>query len=336
MEKNRIATIAAAISLAASIILLAVKFWAYYLTGSEAIFSDALESIANVVASLFALTVVYFAARPADHSHPYGHGKVEFFSSGFEGGLITVAGAMILTKAVLALVLGFELQDLGFGLLLTASAGVANLLLGFFLTAVGKRVQSETLVASGEHVSSDFWTSAAVVLGLILVQITNIKLLDPLCAIGVGLYLMLTGRKIVRTSLAGLLDETVPSNLELLAQAFEKHRSEGIIQGHYTRVMRSGRYHHIDMHIVVPEFWNVKFAHDQTESFEQKVITDYSYDGEIHFHIDPCRQRYCRSCEMQECPIRLENFVERKALTTSDLMSPVEPGQTKRTTAKAK
>lgn len=325
--RSALGKFAGAASALFSIALLSLKFWAYSLTGSEAVFSDALESVVNVVAAAFALMVICYAARPADDSHPYGHGKAEFFSAGFEGGLVALGGAMIIAKAASAFFVGFELANVSQGLLLVAIAGSLNLALGLSLIKIGRKINSEALIASGHHAASDFWTSAVVVAGLGLVNLTGIKMLDPICALGVGLYLTVTGSKIIRKSLAGLLDETEPLHLEKLVEALEENREAGIIQGHHTRVIRSGPYHHIDMHIVVPEFWNVKYAHDCTEDFEQKVIKQYPHDGEIHFHIDPCRQRYCKSCDIEECPIRLEEFRERRPFSLSDLVSPTEPGQ---------
>lgn len=318
---------AGAFSVVFSAALLGLKFWAYYLTGSEAVFSDALESVVNVVAAAFALMVIYYSARPADESHPYGHGKAEFFSAGFEGGLVALGGAVIIAKALSALFIGFELQNISQGLYLTALAGFLNLGLGLGLIKVGKNIHSDALIASGHHAASDFWTSAVVVAGLGMVSLTGVKLLDPMCALGVGLYLTVTGSKILRKSMAGLLDETETPHLEKLVEALEENREAGIIQAHHTRVIRSGPYHHIDMHIVVPEFWNVKYAHDCTEDYESKVIRQYPHDGEIHFHIDPCRQRYCKSCDIAECPIRLEEFRSRRPFALADLVSPTEPGQ---------
>src|SRR4030095_7939678 len=174
---------AAIVSLVVASLLLAVKYAAYQMTGSAAILSDALESIANVVAALFAVGVLIFAGRPADRNHPYGHGKMEFFSAVFEGGLITFAAVLIVWKSVLDLLAGPRLRALEIGIALTVAAGLVNAALGWFLLRTGRRVHSITLVADGKHVLSDFWTTVGVVVGLGLVPLTGLRRLHPLGAL---------------------------------------------------------------------------------------------------------------------------------------------------------
>lgn len=307
--------------------LLILKFWAYRMTGSQGVFSDAMESIVNVVAAGVAIFVVVFAAQPADADHPYGHGKIEYFSAAFEGGLIAFAAAMICVEAVQALISGRSLSELNFGLVVVLGAGLANLLLGIFLLRAGQQSRSPALVASGHHVISDFWTSAAVAGGLVLVEITGIQWLDPVLALAVGLLLGRTGWQQVRRSAGGLLDAEDREILNDLVDILSKERTEGIIQVHHCRVIRAGRYHHIDAHVVVPEFWDVAKAHHETEDFERRVIADYHYDGEVHFHVDPCRHAYCQVCDVMDCPVRRRPFESRRELTIDELTNPNEPTQ---------
>ena len=164
---TRIRLRAGLISLAVGVVLLWVKFLAYHLTGSTAVLSDALESIVNVVAALFAIGSLLFAGRPADRNHPYGHGKIEYFAATFEGGLITFAAIMIIYEAVQGFFKPPELRQLDLGLMITFAAGVANAALGWFLIRTGKATQSLTLIADGKHVLSDFWTSLGVIGGLL-------------------------------------------------------------------------------------------------------------------------------------------------------------------------
>src|SRR5262245_32056770 len=195
------------VSLVVAIALLAVKYFAYRLTGSSAVLSDALESITNVVAAMFALGGLVFAGRPADRGHPYGHGKIEYFSAVFEGGLIAFAAVLILWQAFLSLRAGHVVHEVDLGIALTVASGAVNAALGWYLMTTGRRVNSITLVADGKHVLSDFWTSLGVFVGLLLVRLTGIAWLDPLAAAAVGVNLAVTGARLVRQAAGGLLDE---------------------------------------------------------------------------------------------------------------------------------
>ena len=323
------ARLASQISLGVSIVLLFLKFWAYRLTGSQAIFSDAMESIVNVVAAGLAIFVLIIAYKPADQNHPYGHGKVEFFSAAFEGGLIAFASVVICFEAIHSFLHGRTVNELGAGLVITVVAGVANAALGIFLRRMGRRHQSETLEASGQHVLSDFWTSAGVVVGLLLVRLTGIRWFDPLAALIVGLSLGYTGFRLVQRSVSGLLDQEDRTILENLLKIIERVSPVGIIQLHHVRVIRSGRYHHIDAHAVVPEFWDVAEAHQKTADFESRVMRDYPYNGELHLHVDPCRQAYCKYCDVPDCPIRKHPFIEKHLPSIEELTNPDEPQQFK-------
>src|SRR5262245_28807883 len=192
------------VSLVVGTVILAAKFWAYRLTGSTAILSDALESIVNVVAAVFALGGILFAAQPADRNHPYGHGKIEFFSAAFEGGLIAFAAILIVYEALSALVAGPELRALDVGLAIVGATGVANALLGVYLLRTGRRHTSLALEADGKHVLSDALTSAGIVVGLGLVRVTGLAWLDPLVACGVAGVLFWTGFRLVRVAAGGL------------------------------------------------------------------------------------------------------------------------------------
>lgn len=301
---------AAWVSALASILIFGMKIFAYKVTGSTAVLSDALESIVNVIAALVALFVIRFAAQPADEEHPYGHGKAEYFSSAFEGGMIFFAAIMIVGEAVKALINQEPTQKLEFGLLVVGGAALINLALGLYLKHVGKTHHSEALKASGSHVLSDVLTTAGVMVGLGLVLLTGLQWLDPVIAILVGLHLAYAGSQIVRESLGGLLDQQDVTSLEKLSESLRKNRVPGIINIHHMRVIRSGRFHHVDAHLVVPEYWDVSQVHAMTHAFEAAVVRDYEFDGELAFHLDPCKKSYCANCDVPQCPIRLQPFRE--------------------------
>ena len=316
---------AGAISLVVSILLLAAKYQAYRLTGSIAILSDALESIVNVVAAIFALGGIIFAGRPADRNHPYGHGKIEFFSAAFEGGLIAFAAVLILYEVVLSLVVRLQVRELDTGLLIISGAGLANLALGLFLVRTGRKHQSLTLLADGQHVLSDFWTTVGVVVGLLLVRVTGIWWLDPLVAAVVAVNLMWTGFRLVRHAAGGLLDEEDTLLLNRLLGVLGRHVGQGIIRVHHLRAIRAGRFHHVDAHLVVPEFWSVDRAHEVAEDLADRVIRALGVDGELIFHTDPCHRAYCPMCDLDDCPVRREPFRARPPLTLEEAVQPDMP-----------
>lgn len=324
-KKAQMRILAALVSLLGGIVILALKFWAYDLTGSKGVYSDALEGIVNVVASISALIVVYYAAKPADQDHPYGHGKLEYFSAAFEGGLISFAALAIYYETTMAIIKGYELQNLNVGTAIIVGAGFLNLFLGLFLIWSGKKYQSPALTGSGQHVMSDFWTSAGVGLSLVIIYFTGFKWVDILVAYLAGTYLAYTGIKVVRRSVSGLLDEEDLGILKQLARIFEKHVGDGIIQIHHTKVIRAGWFHHIDAHVVVPEFWTVEEAHEKLDRFERNVISDYEFSGEANFHLDPCRRSYCSVCDLEGCEIRQEDFKKRMPVKLDHLRSPNEP-----------
>ena len=325
VEDARIRLRAGAISLVVAVLMLAAKYQAYRMTGSTAVLSDALESIVNVVAAVFALGGLLFAGRPADRNHPYGHGKIEFFSAAFEGGLIAFASIVIVYEAARTLLAGAEVRQAGVGILIVLGAGLVNLVLGWYLVRTGRRYSSLTLVADGKHVLSDFWTSAGVVVGLLLVQLTGIAWLDPLVALLVALSLMWTGFRLVRHAAGALLDEEDPVLLSRVLNALQGYVGRGVIRIHHLRAIRAGRFHHVEAHLVVPEFWSVEKAHDVSEDVAAGVIRDLGVEGEMVFHTDPCHRTYCSVCDLEECPIRREAFARVTPLTLEEAVQPDMP-----------
>jgi len=313
------------ISLAVSVVLLAAKYQAYRLTGSTAILSDALESIVNVVAAGFAIGALIFSGRPADRNHPYGHGKMEFMSAAFEGGLITFAALVIVYEVVVSLMYGVELRALDLGLAIVLGAGLVNLALGYYLVRAGRRYDSLTLLADGRHVLADFYTSAGIVVGLLLVRFTGLTWLDPVVAAVVALNLMWTGVRLIRQASAGLLDEEDPALLHRLLQVLQPHLGQGVIRVHHLRAIRAGRFHHVDAHLVVPEFWSVERSHELAEDLGERVMKELGAEGEMTLHTDPCHRIYCRMCDLDVCPVRREPFTGRPRLTLDEAVQPDMP-----------
>lgn len=313
------------ISLVIGIGLLVLKFYAYQITNSQSIFSDALESIVNVVAGIITLIVIIIAAKPADDDHPYGHGKVESMAASFEGGAILLAGLLIILKAVEVYYRGEIITELDLGLIITIGAGLANGLLGYLIFYRGKKLHSEALRSSGTHLMTDMMTSVGVVVSLVLVKFTGMMWIDPVIAIVFGFMLCMSGAKILIRSGYVLMDGLDEETLQVVADLFEKNYKPGVIDIHYTRVIRSGSFHHIDCHMVIPEFWSVAEAHGFSEGFEAQFVKSYPVDAELKIHLDPCRRVYCENCEVKNCPIRERDFVRRIPLNNlKEVLSPTE------------
>jgi cation diffusion facilitator family transporter len=313
----------ALVSIVAGVSVLGLKYLAFVLSGSVALKSDAIESIVNVVAAVFALGAVIFAGKPADKEHPYGHGKIEHFSAAFEGGLISLAAVFILIEAAKGFIYGVELKDLGKGLLVNLLAGALNGLLGWFLLTQGRKTRSKALEADGHHILSDFWTTDGIAAGLLAVKFTGISWFDPLMAMVVGLLLARTGFRLVRESSQALLDQEDPEILGKVLGSMNRVRPWDIIAVHELRTFRTGRYTHVDVHMVVPEYYPVRQAHDLCEDFGKQALEAGQIEGEMHTHVDPCGRMYCDRCPAECCLIRR---APKTAGTTFTLEEATAPG----------
>ena len=310
---------AAIVSMTVGVSLLLIKFGAYYLTGSTAVLSDALESIINVVASGFAFLSIIISARPPDESHPYGHGKVEFFSAGFEGALIVIAAVSIIWAAILALLHPAPLKSLDFGLLLLVLGGVVNYLLGVFLIRSGKNAKSAALVADGRHVQADAFTSAGVIVGLALVMLTGWNWIDPLVAIFVALNILRSGYHLLTEAVGGLMDKADPEFLTSVADVLQQIRRPEWIFPHHLRSWRSGAVRYIDFHLVMPRYWPLSKLHQTHKNIETQLLMALDTPGQVVIHFDPCSDDYCPLCMVEACPLRTAPF-QKKLTWTEPLL----------------
>lgn len=306
--------------LGAGAALMGVKFLAWRLTHSNTILSDALESIVNVAAGAFALYSLVLAAKPRDREHPYGHGKVEFISAGIEGGLVIVAGGLIIWRAVTALLSGQHLHALDTGILLTGAAGAANLVMGLALRRRGQRARSITMEASGAHLLSDAWSTAAMVAGLILIRITGLLWLDQLFAILFAVYIIMTGLRIFRRSVAGIMDE---ADLELAAEVIARlqaARRPQWIDVHNFRMIKYGQVLHIDCHVTLPWYYTLERAHDEISAMERIVNEEEAGQVELFIHMDPCIAASCSICALEACPERSSPWVKHVEWTPETVL----------------
>ena len=296
----------------AGVILAVGKFVAYFLTHSNAILSDAMESIINVVAGAIATFGVSFAAKPKDEDHPYGHGKIEFLSAGAEGGLIFLAGLYIIYKGVLSFFETPEFQNLDIGLILTAAAGSINFLLGGLLLREGRKHHSAILIADGKHLLTDTITSIGVVAGVLLVYITGYAWLDSLTAILFALYILYTGYKLVQEATVTLLDKADYAKLKELVELFKENRREKWIDIHNLRTQKYGTDLHVDCHITLPWYDTLEESHKEVDHLRDMVQENMKYDVEFFIHADPCvPPKSCEVCMLKECPVRRAPFVKK-------------------------
>jgi cation diffusion facilitator family transporter len=322
-QKNRIITVL--ISIFAGVIILGLKFWAAEITNSSALKSDAIESMVNVAAAVFALFAVLFADQPADDDHPYGHGKVEHFSSVFEGGLIAVAALFIIFEAGSAFLHGPSIQSLNQGLMINVLAGSLNGILGAYLFFTGKKLHSKAIEADGKHVLSDFLSTVGIFVGLMCAQVFQMSWLDPLLALGIGVVLGLTGFKMVHESANALLDNADPFLLKRVVEALNHNKTADLISVHELRILKSGRYVHVDIHMVVPEFYTVEKAHQLVETTGLRALQQLGIEGEFHTHTDPCQKKYCGKCQVENCPIRVTAFEGGSEITGIEAMRVLKP-----------
>lgn len=260
------------ISIAAAVGTIALKGAAWWITGSVGLLSDAIESFVNLAAALVALWMLHMAERPPDEEYAFGYGKAEYFSSGFEGGLIILAALAIVWTAAERLLSPVPIERVGLGLLVSVAASLVNLGVALLLLRVGRRRGSITLEADAHHLLTDVWTSAGVVVGVGAVALTGWQQLDPLIAIGVALNILWTGFRLMRRSFGGLLDRSVPAaQREALRALLARYEADEGAAFHALRTRESAGRAFISVHVLVPGAWTVKRGHDLVERLEAEI-----------------------------------------------------------------
>jgi cation diffusion facilitator family transporter len=299
----------------------AVKFAAYFITHSLVILSDALESIINVVASAFAWYSIYLSNKPRDTEHPYGHGKIEFFSIGFEGAMILIAGIGILMQAVLFFFNPATLHELGMGLWLTLVGGIINYLLGYFLLSKGRKLNSLTLTGNGKHIISDSYTSIGVVVAIVFILFTGYQWIDPVASAIAAVIIIYTGFKLVRKSVRGLMDEVDMKVVDELVSILKENRRPVWIDVHNMRVQRYGSYYHVDCHVTLPYYFLLEEVHQEISAMD-KLMNEHFKKGSVEFfiHTDPCIESSCKHCLLNDCKVRRIPFVQKIEWSKENLL----------------
>ena len=303
------------------VILFIGKLIAWHLTNSDAVFSDAMESIVNIISAFMGLYSLYLAAQPKDENHPYGHGKVEFITSGVEGSLIIFAGIMIIVEAVDSLLHGNQLNKLDYGIFIVLGTAIVNYLMGYISIQKGKKENSVVLISSGKHLQSDTITTVGVVVSLILVYFTKIYWIDSAVALIFGAYIIFIGYKIVRKSLSGIMDEADPELLAAVIEVLSKNRKKEWVDIHNMKIQQYGSGLHIDAHITLPWYNTLRESHQEMENIIKTLAAETERHVEYNFHMDDCKPHSCSLCEL-DCQHRVHPFQKKVEWTTETLSQP--------------
>lgn len=309
------------------ILLFAGKLLAWLLTDSDAIFSDAMESTVNIIAAFMGLYSLHIASKPRDSDHPYGHGKIEFVTSAVEGALIIFAGIMIIIQAGTSLAKGNELQKLDWGILIVATTAAINYLMGYLSVQKGIRENSAVLIASGKHLQSDTITTTGVVLSLVLVYFTKIFWIDALVALFFGGYIIFVGYKIIRSSLVGIMDEADVELLSGIAEFLEKKRQPQWIDVHNMKIQQYGSSLHIDAHLTLPWYLELRAAHAEMENIVKEIAQHLDRPVEFNFHMDDCQAFSCHICTLENCPVRKQPLSQKITWNFKTITQPEKHGK---------
>jgi len=307
---------------AVGIILFIGKIIAWKMTNSDSVFSDAMESIVNIISAFLGLYALYLGGKPRDENHPYGHGKVEFVTSAIEGSLISIAGVMIIYEGTNSLISGKILNKIDWGIWIIAATAIANYVLGYISIQKGKAENSIVLISSGKHLQSDTFSTLGVVISLVLVYFTNLVWIDSIVALGLGFYIITIGYKIIRQSLSGIMDEADPEMLGRLADFLNQNRKPEWIDVHNMKIQQFGSKLHIDAHITLPWYFELRTAHNEMEEMIKLIAENTERTVEFNFHMDDCKPTSCPICDIADCPVRQHILVKKVEWTGENISQP--------------
>ncbi|RAR75728.1 cation diffusion facilitator family transporter [Flavobacterium aciduliphilum] len=290
------------------LVLFVIKLIAWYYTNSVAILTDALEYTINVISGLIGLYSLYLSSLPKDKNHPYGHGKIEFLSASIEGTLMIVSSFVILYEALNNLKHPHTLQKLDYGIYLVGLTGIINYLVGYLSVKIGKKSNSLALVATGKHMQSDTYATLGVIVGLLLMYVTHIQWIDSLIAFIFAFIIIFSGYKILRASIAGIMDEADEELLEKMVHFCQTHRRENWIDLHHLRFIKYGGTLHLDCHLTIPWYFNIHEGHREVDELEKIVKNNFGNSVELMVHTDGCLDFSCKICDKKECPMRKHKF----------------------------
>jgi len=302
-----------------SVVLFAGKLWAWYLTHSVTILTDALESTVNVITGFIGLYSIIISAKPRDKNHPYGHGKAQFVSSALEGSLISIAGLLIIYEAIAQLLQPKQLHKLDVGVVIIAATGVLNFLFGQYAVKNGKKYRSMVVEAAGRHLLSDSYSTAAIIIGLVLVIVTKWVWLDSVVALCFAVIIIVTGYRVLRRSLAGIMDEADEKILNDVIEFLQNNRKPQWVDLHNLRVIQYGDVLHIDTHMTIPWYYKVVEAEKELHGLEDIIKPHFGNKVELFVHIDGCMPYQCKLCALADCPVRQEEFKHQVLWTLTNV-----------------
>jgi len=303
-----------------SILIMFVKFSAWYFSRSEAILSDALESLINIATSFFALYSLFYASQLKDADHPYGHGKIEYLAVGFEGALIFGTGIFIIVNAIQHFYEPHELKNIDIGLLLTGISTLGMWWMSRFLKRKGEESNSSILKADGKHFNADAITSAGLIIGLFAYKFTGWIWIDPVLAILLALHIMASGIQLLRESINHLLDKADLETIERITASLQNYRDESWIDIHNLRLQKFGHYLHVDCHLTLPFYLQLDDVHEQVKNLETVLNRDVENHVEVFVHTDPCMEIPCNICSVKDCTFRKEAQVMQINWNSENLM----------------
>lgn len=304
-----------------SVVLFFVKFFAWYITHSVAVLTDALESIVNVIAGFVGLFSLLLSAKPKDKEHPYGHGKIEFISSAIEGVLILVAGVAIIYKSITQIINPQSIHQMDWGLTLIIFAGLVNYILGIWCVKTGVKNQSPALIASGQHLKTDTYSTIGLVVGLILILVFKENWIDGVTGLVFGVFIIFTGTKIIKKSYSGIMDESDLGILNEIIVLLNQKRIPNWIDVHNMRVINYAGFYHIDCHLTVPYYINVNEAHLILDSLTDIVSEHFKNRVEFFVHIDGCISSQCSLCQISDCHKRQVPFTKTLIWNQENILS---------------
>lgn len=302
-----------------SVVLFIGKLWAWYLTHSVTVLTDALESTVNVIAGFIGLYSIILAAKPRDMNHPYGHGKAEFVSSAVEGSLIFIAGLMIIYESIDQLIHPKPLHKLDVGIYIVGATGVLNFIIGTYAVIQGKKQRSLIVESAGKHLRADAYSTFAIVVGLALILITGLQWLDSAVAIAIALFIIFTGYKLVRRSMAGIMDEADEKLLKDVIKYLHENRKPQWVDLHNLRVVQYGDVLHIDAHMTLPWYYSVLEADTEIHVLEDMIKQHFENKVEVFIHIDACQPYQCKLCALENCSERKAPFIKQYEWTMNNV-----------------
>ncbi len=314
-----------------SVVLFLAKMLAWKLTHSVTVLTDALESIVNMIAGFLGLFSIILANMPRDTNHPYGHGKAEFLSSAVEGTLIVIAGVVVIYEAIQHLIVPHTLEKLDLGFVIVATCGGINFLAGKYAEGKGKKSNSMILISAGKHLQTDAYSTVAILIGLALLLLTHNRWiwLDSAVAICFAVIIMLTGYKVLRKSISGIMDEMDTVLLKEVIKVIQENRRSQWVDLHNLRVIQYGSLMHVDAHMTLPWYFKVVDADREVHELEALIKSHFKNQVELFIHIDGCMPYQCKLCALTDCPERKDAFQQQLEWTIDNLWANAKHGKEK-------